>query len=161
MERATFIAAGAAVALLWTGCGGRPSPGPREAAGDPPPPPRVAVSLRFVEAIDDDPASTPTTRVLLVRIVEDEGRRTFDLGRFPGVCHHEAAPSPLLLRARCGWRGERAGVSLRRLDEGILVRRSGALGPSFAGPGELAQVPLPAEADLEVVEPPTLPLPGL
>lgn len=121
---------------------------------------RVAIGLRFVEEIGPEPDSVPHTRVVLVRIVEGEGRRTFDLGPFPGVCHHVAAPPPLLARVRCGWRGERAGVSLRRLDQTVLVRRHGALGPSFAGSRELVRVPLPERPALEVVRPPTLPIPG-
>ena len=162
MTTTTFAMVPAVViAAATAGCGGAgTAAGPGTAPEVAPAPPRVAVSLRFVEDIDADPASLPSTRVVLVRIVEDGGRRTFDLGPFPGVCHHEAAPPPLLLRARCGWRGERAGVSLRRLDDAVLVRRVGALGPSFDGPGELTRIPLPEDADLEVVVPPTLPIPG-
>lgn len=150
----------AVLALAWTlafgACGGGTTASTVE--GAPEPVRRAAIALRFVETIDDDPASTPTSRVVLVRIIEHEGRRTFDLGLFPGVCHNEIAPPPLLLRARCGWRGEVAGVSVRRVDGGVLVRRLGALGPSFDGDTELVRVDLPEPVVLEALGPPTLPV---
>lgn len=145
---------------LLAGCGAGPGPATSDTAAPAPPPPRVAVALRFVQSMGPDPAVAPTTRVVLVRIVEHEGRRTFDLGPFPGVCHNEVAPPPLLLRARCGWRDAAGTVSVRRVDSGLLVRRAGALGPSFDGDRELVVVELPRDARLEPIGPPTLPLGG-
>ncbi len=114
--------------------------------------PQVAVALRLMEAAPN-PGETPATDAALVLIFEEGRRELRQLGRFEGVCTHEA-PDDALLQVRCWWAG--AGTLLRLVRDGdaLLVGRVALdemTGSSAFEPVE--RVALPERAQLRLIGP--------
>lgn len=142
--------------LAAVGCGATPAPGPAEAGEEAPPASPLVLALRFLEGPEDTAAGVPSTRVLLVDIDADRGRRTSDLGTYPGVCSHLTAGESALLRAQCFWVGQASRLEVVRDEAGLVVTRvvldeGGAPGPR----NTVLRLDLPPGATVEVLAPQT------
>lgn len=143
----------AALLAALAGCGGagrpptEPLPGDEEGEG-----PVVAVALRMAEAPTDEPTGTPQTRVLLVRIVPDEGRATEEVGTFQGACTPATPREGAILEVRCWWAGFGAEVFVRRESDALVAYRIQLDEHAPAGvPEEVARMPLPDDARLDLI----------
>lgn len=145
-----------ALGIALGGCGGTAAAPPVEEP-EPEEGPTVAVALRFVEGPTDEATDTPHTRVLLVRIVPDEGRSTEEVGSFEGVCQHVAPTGGAVLAARCWWAGFGASIDVVREDDTLVARRVrlDERAPA-AEPEEAVRMALPENAVLDPIVPATL-----
>jgi len=104
----------------------------------------------MVEATETGESDVPATRILLVKIVPDEGRTTVEIGQFDGACTVVAPAAPAILAATCWWAGESARVEVVRTGDVLIARRVDEAAP---GDGELARVDLPERAIVEPILP--------
>jgi len=141
--------------LLAVGCGGGAAavPPPEEPAGEEEGAgPIVAVALRMMDEGTDEETQTPRTRVLLVRIVPDEGRSTREVGTFEGICSSLAPDDDRVVGVRCWWAGFGSLIEVRREGDELVatVRRL----DEHTGPGspeEAVRMSLPEHASLRPI----------
>ena len=120
----------------------------------PPPPetaPEVTVSLRILDGgvnEQDMPRSN-----LALAVIEAEGSRDVTpIGTYLGVCSHETARPPDLLRANCWWAGAGHHIFMRRQNDRLIVRVAEV--DEETGEGEaqsVLEVGLPTGAELRLV----------
>lgn len=116
----------------------------------------MTVALRFVEGPEDEARGTPSTRVLLVDIDQARGRRTSDLGTYPGVCSHLSAGDGALLRAQCFWVAQGSRLEVVREGDAIVVTR--VVLDEGGHPGDanvVLRTDLPPGAEVTVLAPST------
>lgn len=116
----------------------------------------MTVALRFVEGPEDEALGTPSTRVLLVDIDQARGRRTNDLGTYPGVCSHLSAGDGALLRAQCFWVAQGSRLEVVREGDAIVVTRVVLDDGGHAGDANVVlRTDLPPGAEVNVLAPAT------
>jgi len=144
------------IALAIGACGGAQTEPAESPVAEPTEAMAVVVALRFVEGPEDPASGTPSTRVLLVDIDATRGRRTTDLGTYPGVCSHLATTEAALLRAQCFWAAVGSRLEVHRDNDALIVTRT-VLDENRddLGTNEVARIDLPPGAELDPMAPTT------
>lgn len=146
---------GKVVLVLLIGCASAPPPRPAE---QPPEPPRATLSVRLVDATEEDPASVeeafPRSTATMILLHQEGGREEQPLGVLEGACSHASAEAPDLIAIRCWWAGSGGVLRVRRVGDALVAafartrEESGDLPPE-----ERARMPLRPETRLDVVSP--------
>lgn len=139
--------------LLLAGCGGAT---PQAEEPTPEERPRLAIAIRFEEA-SEAADGAPRTALVLARVYPDRDAETAPIGVVPGACHHVRPEDDMLLRVECSWgpQESQAWVSRQR-DELVVTLVDGSQSQRL--PREALRVTVPEGADVETIQPQTMPL---
>ncbi len=123
---------------------------------EPPEPVVVVLALRFVEEPEAPGTETPRTRVLLVDIDPQRGRRTTELGTYDGVCSHARPREGHLMAAQCFWAGTGARLAVfRDGDEVVVTEDVLDADGGLVDRHDVNRIDLPPGAELDVMAPST------
>ena len=148
-ERLGSVGCTVLIAASLAACGGVLPEG-RAEEPPPPEPARVTVALRLVEAPRRSEDALASTRILLVDIDEERGRRTTDVGTYAGICTARDPEPGALLEVECFGSGAR--VVVRESDDRLEVWRYGVDPDGGRTEPELAgTVTLPERARVEAL----------
>jgi hypothetical protein len=147
----------ALVTVAAAACGGAQVERAPAEEEDDEPDPVVTVALRYEdgEAETSGAVETPMTRILLVDIDSKRGRRTTDLGNYPGPCSPVDLGDRVLLGARCFWLGSGADVRIQKEGDALVATRTDTTeGGAPSPPREVARIDLLPRTRIEVLSAP-------